>query len=190
MGNALSNLLSISTAVGFVLGFLASRLWCVYKYWRVEHKHAPPHHYWREGFRVDARPLAGLIGLVFVGWSVFTTQANSNEQQRLANEATAFAAKVQECQQQLIGAINGSRAITTDNDEIDSRIRGAQQRWLAALVAPPPPLDKMPTNAPERQAYGLTVTINYQKEVDNLEAERRANAASRPELPPPDCGNK
>ncbi|AKF14467.1 hypothetical protein SEA_FLAGSTAFF_30 [Mycobacterium phage FlagStaff] len=218
MADVFTNLLSWSLVVGIVIGFALSKLWQLARVCYAE-KHNPlPDGRRRSKWRAmatDRRWLIGMIAVAFLGWSVFTTSENATNNERNAREAAAFAARVQDCQSQLIAAINQSRQVTADNeklsadnDRLSQEERGlladgqrALVEWVGKLVDPPDPRVKgRDTDDPVRQQYGVDVSRAFfaqvgdiNKRIEAIHAEQRANDAARPAarapLPDPDCGS-
>ncbi|AKF14533.1 hypothetical protein SEA_CAMBIARE_31 [Mycobacterium phage Cambiare] len=218
MGSVFSNLLSWSLVVGIVIGFVLSKLWQLARVcWADKHRPLPDgrkRSKW-QAIATDRRWLVGMIAVAFLGWSVFTTSENATNNERNAREAAAFAARVQDCQAQLIAAIQQSRQVTAenekisaDNDRLSQEERGlladgqrALVEWVGKLIDPPDARIKaLDVNDPVRQQYGVDVSRGFfnrvgdiNKRIEAIHGEQRANDAARPAqrapLPDPDCGS-
>ncbi|AYD84616.1 hypothetical protein SEA_PAITO_31 [Mycobacterium phage Paito] len=205
MTTIVDNLWSWQFLAGVLAGFTLSRAWCMLKVWQLDRRYPLPDGRRRDVWAaaaVDARWVAGVVGAVFLIWSVVQTQENANENARIAAEAKTFAAAVQQCQSDLIASILGSRAVTTDNDRLSLEERALLadgQRlgleWLGSLVSPPPDIDRLEPNDPARSRYFIERTRVYfnqlaelNRRIDALHAEQANNERARPALPDPDCG--
>jgi hypothetical protein len=201
------NLVSWSLVIGFVIGFLADRTYHLLRACWLD-KHRPradgkPRSKW-QAIAVDPRALAAVVAILFLGWSVYQTQANTNGLAHSAEDAHAFADRVQDCQQQLIEAIALSRELSADNDRLSLEERSLladvarlQATWIGQLIDPPGDLKNLDPNAPARQTYGIAVSRDFFTKAghinDRIEAihdERNRNDRSRPPLPAPNCGDK
>lgn len=214
----LTNLMSWSFGIGLLAGFLLSRAWELVKVCRADKRNPLPdgrrQSKWK-ALQIDPRWLAGAIGVTFLFWSVYTTQGNTNDNRENAAEATAFAARVQQCQAQLITAIRDSRTVTAqieklaaDNDRLSQEERKLLAdgqvllvQWVGKLLDPQDPAVKdLAPNNPVRQQYNVDVTrgfFNRAAEINTrimaIHDEQDRNDASpppaRPALPDPDCGS-
>jgi hypothetical protein len=201
----LGNLISLQFAIGFVSGFVLSRLWCVYKAVREDKRNPLPdgrHRSKWSAMSIDARALAIPLGVTFLAWSVFQTQANATDNARIAADAKTFAEQVQRCQAELISSIVGSRRISSDNDRLSQAERdllaeGSRlgQEWIGSLLLPPPDIARLTANDPVRQQYNIDRTRIYfdrageiNRGLDAIHTEQQRNERSRPPLPDPRCG--
>lgn len=71
-----------------------------------------------------------------------------------------------------------AKTIST-NQQLIIRESNAEANWLQTLLAPPPPFKDLPQDDPTRQAWAISVTIDYQKVVEQVRKEREANEAIR-----------
>lgn len=203
--SVLTNLWSMSFFVGLVCGFLLNRAYCLlHTLWLNRYRPLPSgrRRSLLDSISVNPRAIAALIGISVAFWSVYQTQANANENARIAAETRVFAIAVKQCQEQLIGAIIGSREITTDNDRLSVMERdllAETQRiggeWVGGLLSPPADIARLDVNDPVRVQYNTGVTRWYfqrlgelNRAIDAVQDEQAANAQSRPALPDPDCG--
>lgn len=128
--------------------------------------------------------LAGIaIGISAMIVVTMQTQVAYDTAKRTAQE-------VQDCQREFNQALRSRVRISNENDEISQTQRRILFDWIHNLIFPPPPYDRMVTNDPRRQDYGLTVTINTESALkrsfarqDELQAERDSHP-----LPDPTCG--
>lgn len=200
-----ANLLSWSFVVGVVAGFALSRIWCVLKLFRLDRTDPLPNGRRRpklEALAIDRRYLAGAVAVAFLSWSVLQTEANAEENARIAAGARDFAAAVQKCNAELIAAITGSRQITADNDRLSKEERAlladgqrASREWVGALLQPPADVAALPEGSAERIRYEIETTRNYfarigriQARIDAVHDEQNRNERERPALPDPQCG--
>lgn len=154
--------------------------------------------------KIDPRAFGLIICLLFVGWSVYQTQANTTGNAQNAAEAKAFAGRVQDCQARLIEAIIEGRRLTTENDRLSREERGKladlaryQAEWIGRLLDPPPEVKKLPTSDPVRERYGLDVTRGFfnraaevNQRIEQIHREQNQNDRERPALPDPSCGER
>lgn len=196
MDSVLVNLFSWPFVIGLVAGFLIDR---AYRYALAVL--AGRGDRW-SAITIDGRWLAGVIAFGVAGWSIYQTQANANEAQRITNEATAFAQRTQDCQAALISAIIGSRRITADNDRLsigERELLADQQRvqteWLGRLLNPPPEVADLDINDPVRKRYNIDITRGFlarseeiRQRIDVIADEQRTTDKHRPPLPDPNCG--
>ncbi|QBP30246.1 hypothetical protein KDW77_gp32 [Mycobacterium phage Pinnie] len=217
LGDVLSNLLSWSLVVGIAIGFALSKALAVARVcWADKHEPLPDGRRRSRlaALRIDRRWLIGFIAVTFLSWSVYTTNENDQANERNAADAAAFALRVQDCQKQLIEAINASRAVTAaneklsaDNDRLSKEERRllaelgkAQSEWLGQLIAPTDPrIAALDPNDPVREEYGFAVSRTFfakagdiNRRIDAIHDEQAANDAARPKtrpaLPEPNCG--
>ena len=212
----LTNLISWSFFVGQVLGFAASRAWQLVKVCRLDKRRPLPDGKRRSKWRavsVDPRWMAGAIAVAFLGWSVLQTNANANENERIAGEAAATSQRTNDCFGRLIEAIVDSRKVTAANDRIgaDSDRLSKEERqllvdlaryqseWLGRILDPPAEVKALEPGSPVRERYNLDVTRGFfnrageaNRRVEAIHREQDANLASQPEerpaLPDPECG--
>ncbi|WAB10144.1 hypothetical protein SEA_GRAVAILLIA_35 [Mycobacterium phage Gravaillia] len=205
MDNAISNLFSWTFAIGVAVGFIGSRIYCAARIAWMNRTHPLPggrRRDWRSAFRVDPRHVAGIIGALFLCWSVFQTNANAERYEQAAADTQSLAEAVRDCNAQLISAIRGSRGITSENDQLSqnereqlAKIARLQTDWVAALAAPPADVGKLPWDHPVRQRYNMDVTADYLARVEEIHRaiaaihnEQNNNVNARPPLPDPNCG--
>lgn len=206
-----SNLISWGSLVGFVLGFITSRVWQVVKVCRLDKARPLPDGRHRpkcwQAIAIDPRYAAGAIAVVFLVWSVVQTQAN-------ADENKALSARTQACQARLITAITDSRKVTAtnerisaENDELPKEVRELladlaryQSEWLGRILDPPAEVKVLERGSPVRERYNLDVTRGFFnrageiiRRIDTIRAEQDQNErdrpTSRPALPDPSCAD-
>ena len=176
------NFLSWSFAVGFVAGFLLSRAWELVKVCRLDRvKPLPsgrPRSKWK-ALSGDPRWFTGALAVIFLCWSVFTTQENSDSNARNAADARAFAAEVKACQRVLIVAIRDGRVVTAQYNNQSEAQRSALAQLIRTLMMPPLEIARLDGSDPVRQQWMA----------DELSQAQARTDASRPPLPEPDCGS-
>lgn len=188
----LTNLWSWSFGIGLLVGFLIDRAWEIVKVCRLDKRKPLPdgkHRSKWKAIQIDPRWLSGLIAVSFLFWSVYTTQANTNENKRIAAEAKAFAADTRQCQKVLIVAINAGRLVTTEYNRQSEDQRVSLANWLRTLLNPPPEIAQLDGGDPVRQRWAVDVTTNYFQHIQQSQDEQAKTDASRPALPDPDCGS-
>ncbi len=217
LGDALSNLLSWSLVVGIVIGFALSKALAIARVcWEDKHEPLPDGRRRSRlaALRIDRRWLIGMLAVSFLSWSVYTTNENDQANERNAEQAAAFAARVQDCQRQLVEAINASRAVTAENERISAEndrlpreertlLADGQRRlveWIGDLLNPQDPNVRNRTTAdPVRQQYNLDRTRQFfdaagalndriVKIHETQDQNERDRPKSRPALPDPNCG--
>lgn len=217
LGDALSNLLSWSLVVGIVIGFALSKALAIARVcWEDKHEPLPDGRRRSRlaALRIDRRWLIGMLAVSFLSWSVYTTNENDQANERNAADAAAFASRVQDCQRQLIAAINASRAVTAENERISTEndrlsreertlladLARFQSEWLGELIQPKDPrIAQLDPNDPVREEYAFAVSRTFfdraagiNTRIDGIHRTQTANEAARPvgrpALPDPDCG--
>ena len=186
-----TNLLSWSFAIGLVLGFLLSRIWELVKVCRLDKAKPLPDGKRRSKWRavsIDPRYFTGLIAVCFLSWSEFTTQANADNNTRIAAEAKQFAAETRQCQKVLIVAINEGRAVTTEYNRESEEQRASLANWLRTLLQPPN-IARLAPNDPVRQQWAFDVTTLYFNTIEESARKQAVTDANRPPLPGLDCGS-
>lgn len=128
--------------------------------------------------RVSKVWLAGAAGLLTLGYVLLTAQKSADQARSNQQHTIELTHKVAQCWSESYQATKAQIRINAENDAI-SRQQQALQRlfdiassdWLKQLVQPPGDLAKMDTNSPERQAWGLQVTAQYQAKLNDLGAQ-------------------
>lgn len=193
------NLVSWSLGIGFVIGFVANRTVALLRAcWG---KHTDARTKW-DAVSVDPRWMAGIVAVLFLSWSVYQTQANTNGNAQNAAEAKAFAARVQACNAQLIASINANKDVSADNDRLSREERQLlsdgqrfSNEWIGQLINPPPEVAHLDYSDPVRQRYGIDVSRAFfdrigrlNNRIEAVHTEQDKNERERPPLPKPDCG--
>lgn len=187
----MSHFVSTGFAWGFILGFLANRLYCLlHAMWLDRHRPLPDgkHRSKLQAISIDPRAAAALVMILAVGWSLYRTQENTNTSARITAEAREFAAATRACQKQLIVAINLNRGITAEYNEKANEQRTALADWLKTLLDPPPNIRNLSPSDPVRQQWGIDVTTRYYDTIQKAQRDQENADASRPRYPDPDCG--
>lgn len=81
----MSHFVSTGFAWGFILGFLANRLYCLlHAMWLDRHRPLPDgkHRSKLQAISIDPRAAAALVMILAVGWSLYRTQENTNTSAR------------------------------------------------------------------------------------------------------------
>lgn len=196
-----TNLWSWSFAVGLVLGFVANRVYVLAHTVYLDRTDPLPGGCKRSKWRavaIDPRFVVGLIAVAFLGWSITTQSRQADEVRQLAQEnvrisleAKAFADRVQKCNAALIAAVQGSRAVTSDNDRLSAEERRllADGQRLTVNFAGQLLEEVSPTEQRTRIRQFFQRLVANQALIDAKEREQTENEARRPALPDPDCGS-
>lgn len=187
----MSHFVSTGFALGFILGFLANRLYCLlHAMWLDLHRPLPDgkHRSKLQAISIDPRAAAALVMILAVGWSLYRTQENTNTSARITAEAREFAAATRACQKQLIASINANRDVTKEYNAKALEQRNALADWLKTLLDPPPNIRNLPVTSPVRQQFNIDITTRYYDVIEKARQEQLAADASRPPYPDVDCG--
>lgn len=165
---------------GYVAGIASYWLYC-----KVKHKK----------FFFNWRYAGIAVGIcVMIGMAVQTQVAY--------NLAARVALETKQCQREFQQAIIAGRELSKTNDELSVRQRdlfaekdrAETDMWLK-ILAPEEPIGSLDINDPTRQAYGVAVVTEYQKDSVRIDKEIRAIsdkqieiAKDRPPLPELSCG--
>lgn len=165
-------------AWGFILGFLANRMYCLlHAMWLDRHRPLPDgkHRSKLQAISIDPRAAAALVMILAVGWSLYRTQENTNTSARITAEARDFAEQTRACQKQLIASINANRQATSEYNAKAQEQRNALADWLKLLLDP----RRLAVNDPVRQQFIID---------EKARQEQAAADASRPPYPDLNCG--
>lgn len=187
----MSHFVSTGFVWGFILGFLANRMYCLlHAMWLDRHRPLPDgkHRSKLQAISIDPRAAAALVMILAVGWSLYRTQENTNTSARITAEAREFVAATRACQKQLIVAINLNRGITAEYNEKANEQRTALADWLKTLLDPPPNIRNLSPSDPVRQQWGIDVTTRYYDTIQKAQRDQENADASRPRYSDPDCG--
>lgn len=197
MSAHLPNLPSLFTPGGLIMfaaGCLTWRSYCWLKN-RYLDKVDPEH-----------APHRGALKMVVIAWGIlFSGIFYIGVQTQNAHDQTVkLSDNVTRCWSETYQQVRAQVELNAQNDAV-SRAQQALQReydedtavWIKELIAPPGDLATQPTNSPERQAYGIKVSEQYQAQLDDLGrrfdqqvAQRKALDAKRAAHPLPEarCG--
>ena len=132
--------------------------------------------------RMSRQWLAGLCALLSLGYVLLVTEKTELHTAKLN-------ADVARCWTETYQQIKANVLINAENEQITRQFLDLQRQydedtsnWLKSLVSPPGDLVNQPTNSPERQAWGLKVSIAYQVRLDDLGRQFDVLAARRAEL--------
>lgn len=187
----MSHFVSTGFAVGFVLGFLANRMYCLlHAMWLDRHRPLPDgkHRSKLQAISIDPRAAAALVMILAVGWSLYRTQENTNTSARITAEARDFAEQTRACQKQLIASINANRQATSEYNAKAQEQRSALADWLKLLLDPPANIRVLAVNDPVRQQFNIDITTRYYDVIEKARQEQAAADASRPPYPDLNCG--
>lgn len=189
MDSFLSTVYSHQFLIGFAIGLILNRGVAWWRCYR-ENKFNPLPDGEKRHVEWNPRMLGILIAMAMLGWSLHQTSENRAFSERQAVEAKQFAAEVKDCQREFNQALRDRAQITSENDDLSQAQRRIVFHWIHDLIFPPEPYASMDPNDPRRQQFGLTLTINTEREFqaslnrqDELEKDRDKRA-----LPEPTCG--
>jgi hypothetical protein len=159
---------SIPFFSGAVIGLIFQRGWNRYKaHWEDVHHPNPDGtcHYPDQISRVW---LAGLVLALSLGYVLMTAQVTHDQ-------TIALTKRVAQCWQESYQSTRAQIKLNAENDLISRQQQELQRNydratsdWLKALVNPPGTLSTMDPNGPERRAWGLQITAEYQGKLDDL----------------------
>lgn len=147
--------------------------------------------------RMSRQWLAGLCAVLSLGYVLLSTEHAEMHTARLNQQVT-------QCWSETYHQIKAQVEINAQNDAVTREQQQLQREydedtstWLKTLVNPPAELANLSPNSPERQAWGIKITTEYQTRLDDLGRQfddlvaRRANLdkerATHP-LPEARCG--
>lgn len=189
--NLFHHLVSTQFAVGFLLGFVVNRIYCLaHTMWLDRYRPLPDgkHRSKWEALTIDPRAAAALVMILAVGWSVYRTQENTDRSVQITAEAKAFAEQTRACQKQLIRSINANRDVTKEYNAKAMEQRTALADWLKLLLDPPANIRGLAVNDPVRVQFNIDITTRYYDVIEKAQQEQLAADAARPRYPDPDCG--
>lgn len=186
----LSNLMSWSLLIGFIVGFFAHRASLV-----IRCRYANKHHPLPNGDRHRVPPvnrywIGCALAVCVVAWSVIQTEANTQRADKLTDDARQFAFEVQQCQREFNGVITAWFKVSKDNDRISLESRDVVAAWLHDIVFPPAEYASLPPSDPKRQAWAIGRTQAADGAYKRLRSQQTANddwLRDHP-LPEPTCG--
>jgi hypothetical protein len=197
MIHILSYVYSLPFFIGAVCGLTLQRLYCKQKRVWLDRHHPLPDGGKRAAEHLSRVWIAAVAAVLSLGYVLLTAQATHDE-------TIALTRKVAQCWQQSYLATRAQIKLNAENDIISREQQGLQRdydrassEWLKSIVNPPGDLGSKPSNDPERQAWGLEVTAQYQAKLnelgsksDDLVNQRNALDGERAKHPLPEvtCG--
>lgn len=132
--------------------------------------------------RMSRQWLAGLCAALSLGYVLMATEKASNHTSLLESSVgTCWTETYQHTREQIrINAENDQ--ISRQQQQLQRDYDRATSDWLEQLLAPPGDLANMDTNSPQRRAWGLAVTADYQNKINDLGARFDQLAAQRAQL--------
>jgi hypothetical protein len=159
---------------GAVVGTVIWKLYCRNKNRILDRDHPLPDGQRHAVGRMSRLWLAGLIMVVSLGYVLLAVSRTEEHGSQLNQDVTR-------CWQETYQQIRAQVQINGQNNDVTRRQLALQREydedtsdWLKSLVTPPGDLAGQPTNSPQRQAWGVKVSIQYQTKLDDL--GRRADA--------------
>jgi hypothetical protein len=147
--------------------------------------------------RMSRQWIAGLCALGSLGYVLLTVGRTEEHTAQLNEDVTR-------CWQETYQQIRAQVLLNAQNDGVSRKQQALQREydedtsdWLKKLVNPPGDMATQPTNSPERQQYGIDVSLVYQGQLDDLGrkfdglvAQRKALDKERAQHPLPEarCG--
>jgi hypothetical protein len=170
----------------FFLGALAGTiLWLLYCRAKARYldRHEPlPDRARHNVARMSRQWLAGLCMVLSLGYVLLATARAEEHTTRLNEDVTR-------CWQETYQQIRAQVLINSQNDRVTREQQNLQREydkdtsnWLKKLVNPPGDLANKLTTDPERQRYGIRVSLEYQAQLDDLGRRFDALVAQREEL--------
>lgn len=101
-----------------------------------------------------------------------------------------FAVDVRDCQRQFNESLIARSELAEQRNALTVRKDDADAAWLSKILAPPSQIAALPPDNPERRAYGLQVTTEWQAELASIDSERDRNDLERMAHPLPSPGCK
>jgi hypothetical protein len=113
-----------------------------------------------------------------IGFSVYEVREN-----RLRTESLIS------CQQDINVAVSRWAQVNKANNDLSVRGDNAGALWIGTLLQPPPNIAALPMDSPQRRQFNIDVTVTWQKTLNAIADERRANDAelARNPIPQPHC---
>lgn len=128
-----------------------------------------------------------LVGIAIGVTAIVIVSLQSSDAYNLARQTSQ---EVQDCQKEFNAALQARAQITSENDELSQTQRRIVFNWIHDLIFPPEPYASMNPNDPRRQQFGLSLTINTEREFQaslNRQDELQKARDQHP-LPDPTCG--
>jgi hypothetical protein len=190
----LTSLFSLVGVLDFGIGFMLRALYC-----RLKNKML-------DRWYPEDAPHRSVMKMVVVAWGIaiigiFYTGVQT---QHTHDQTLALANNVSRCWAESYTQTSAQIDLNAQNDKI-SRQQQALQReydratsfWIKSLIAPPGELADQDTNSPDRKAWDLQVTAEYQDTLNDLGAQSDAlvdqrkaldDARAKHPLPEATCG--
>jgi hypothetical protein len=153
---------------GAVAGSVLWKLYCRTKAHYEDRHHPLPDGQKHTQARMSRVWLAGLSAALSLGYVLLITGHIEERTERL-NTAVA------RCWSESYKSAKAQIDLNAQNDGISRQQQSLQREydeetssWLKDIIHPPGELSEQPTNSPERQAYNLARTLEYQGKLDNL----------------------
>lgn len=182
-----STLFSWTFLVGFILGFVAQRLWCLARAkWLDIHRpnrDGKPH---KPG-GLDRKWLAGAISIVIVGAVMAVTQQTATDTKRNFEAIEQLSRDVRDCQIQFFAVIKINRDITIEANQIQARFQDATLERTNALADL---AKQFPSGSPEYLRRKDVIDGIYNDTVNRIIKDRDDNNRARANntYPEPTCG--
>ncbi len=182
MLDVLETVYSLPFLLGALAGSILWKLYCLSKA-RYMDRHSPlPDGAKHAVARMSRQWIAALCAILSLGYVLLATEKTQLHTEQLS-------AAVIRCWGETYLEIKAQVEINAQNDQI-SRQQQALQReydedtssWLKDLVNPPNGLADRTANDPDRQAYGLQRTAEYQGQLDDLGKRFDGLVADRKQL--------
>lgn len=181
----------LNVLLGMLLMYVLQFGWAHYKKWRGSNKPLPKINKHIPVWMAMAVVLAGSL---FVGVEVNTTQ----------HQVRDVTVQTQDCYRQFSEALQARSRIAAEDTIVLRKQRDAliandeaMFAWISILLSPPPEIAALPQQDPRRQAWGISVTNDFNRVMTNslrIIAEARqqevnndSQRAQHP-LPEPNCG--
>jgi hypothetical protein len=166
--NILEDIYSWPFFFGALAGSILWKLYCRTKAHYEDVHHPLPNGQRHTQARMSRVWLAGLSAALSLGYVLLITGHIEERTATLNRNVTT-------CWHETYLQLKAQVEINAENDGISRQQQAIQREydedtaaWLKDLVNPPNGLAEQPTNSPERQAYNLSRTLEYQANLDDL----------------------
>jgi hypothetical protein len=168
MLHVLETVYSVPFFWGALVGTLVWKLYCHAKARLLDRRDPLPGGHRHAIARMSRQWVAGLCMALTIGWVLLATARTEERTARLNQDVTR-------CWQETYQQIRAQVMLNAQNDGVSRKQQQLQREydedtsnWLKSLVSPPGDLATQSTNSPDRQAWGVKVSIEYQAKLDDL----------------------
>lgn len=182
MTHLLNQIYSWPFLIGAALGGALWRIYCHQKAHYLDIHEPLPGGAKHQIARLNRLWVAGLALTLSLGYILLSAQNAHDETLKLAKRVTACWAEGYQATKAQVNLNAENDKISREQQELQRGYDEATSTWLKALVNPPGDLKNQPTNSLERQAWGLTITGEYQNKLNDLGQQFDALVKERSDL--------